>query len=288
MYHFEEDFYTKNRLATKEVRYVIQYQAANSKLTVFDESLFPIEYVGYNSREAGFSVDHHCHDFYQLIFIIDGSITVRADKTYKCHKGDVIILPPHAEHSIRTPDGYQELLIVFSKCDNPDNQHYSLASSSDIYYSGVANLSSMAKDIIKWIDNYSLISANIIANYINLFMLLIANHKKNSLASHFSSRLSDYLDRNLERELSIDEISDALSISSSHLQRLCHHHFGMGVKSLFNKKRFAKACMLLADTSLSSKEIGEIIGFSTSANFSTFFKKHSGTTPINYRKNNIY
>lgn len=264
-----------------------QYQGANSKLTIFDNSMFPIDHAAYNIRFKEFSVKEHYHDFYQLIYIIDGSAIVKIDKMYECNKGEVIIVPPGAKHSIKTVTGYRELLIKFHRCNDIENQHYTLASSTSIYHANVSKLLSMANDIIKWIDNYSLISANIITNYVNLFLLLIANHQTADQSSNIGSKLSDYLDCNLDRDLSIDEISRAFAISSSHLQRLCHQYFGMGIKSLFNKKRFSKACALLSDTDMSSKKIGEIVGFSTSANFSSFFKKHSGTTPINYRKNSI-
>ena len=133
----------------------------------------------------------------------------------------------------------------------------------------------------------SLDADNIRMTYINLFLLLVANRRTKHQESNFGTRLSEYLDQNLKNEISIPEIESKLSISPSHLQRLCHKYFGTGVKTLYNKKRFAKACSLLIDTRLSAKDISIEIGFSTATNFSSFFKKHSGVAPLTYRKNNI-
>lgn len=264
-----------------------RYTATDSKLTVFDEKSYPIDYAVYNSRTKDHLVKTHSHDFYQLIYIIDGDLTIKADKKYECFKGDFIILPPRQIHSLSSKNGYKELLIGFKKCDDCENQHYALASCQNVFRASTPNLLPMVTDIAKWLGNLSTYSQSIIINYVNLFLLLAANHMTNSGHYDFGTRLSDYLDKHLESEISIDEISVALSISASHLQRLCHQYFGTGVKNLFNKKRFAKACALLTNTTLSSKEIGEITGFSTAANFSAFFKKHSGMSPLTYRKNNF-
>lgn len=266
-----------------------QIRKPHSAITEFDESAHPIISANYHKRFADYKLEKHYHEYFQLIYITDGEMSLYADKKYECHEGDIIIIPPYQSHSISSKDGYRQLGVEFEACSDPRNQHYALANpvKSVVYYSYAPKFLTMANEIIKWINDLSLDSINIRMTYINLFLLLVANRQANYQSSNFGTRLSEYLDQNLDREISISEISDRLSVSSSHLQRLCHQYFGMGVKTLFNKKRFAKACILLIDTQLSAKEIGMEIGFSTAANFSSFFKKHSGVTPLTYRKNNV-
>ncbi len=253
----------------------------------FDQSTAPIIQICNHSRAPHFGLEMHHHEYYQLIYITSGTLNIVADKDYVCREGDIIILPPRLPHTLSSHTGYSQIGIDFSYCADTDNPHHTLATAENTYYSPAPRFLDMAKDIAKWIDSFSIHSDNILKNYVNLFMLLVANRRANQQSSHFGTRLSDYLDQNLDKEISVVEISSALSVSTSHLQRLCQAHFGIGVKTLFNKKRFAKACSLLTDTEISAKEIGELIGFSSAANFSAFFKKHSGVTPATYRKNNF-
>ena len=253
----------------------------------FDQSTQPIIQICNYTRAPHFGLRKHHHDYYQLIYITCGELKIAADKEYVCREGDIIILPPRLAHTLSSDTGYSQIGIDFDQCTDTGNPHYTLATAEHTYHSSAPRFLDMANDIAKWIDSFSIHSDNILKNYVNLFMLLVANRQANHQSSHFGERLSDFLDKNLDKEISVIEISSALSVSTSHLQRLCQAHFGIGVKTLFNKKRFAKACSLLTDTQMSAKEIGEAIGFSTAANFSAFFKKCSGITPVAYRKNNL-
>lgn len=265
-----------------------QIRKQNAVLNEFDESCHPIVYANYFKRFAGYKLEKHRHDRFHLIYITHGNVNIYADKMYQCREGDIIIIPPYQSHSLSSKDGYTQLGIDFESCSDPRNQHYALANPVQkvVYHSSAPKFLPMANEIIKWVGDMSLDSANIRMTYINLFLLLIANRQTNHQTSNFGTRLSEYLDQNLSNEISIEEIAAKLSVSTSHLQRLCHKYFGMGVKKLYNKKRFARACSLLIDTRLSAKDIGTEIGFSTPANFSSFFKKHSGIAPLTYRKNN--
>jgi AraC-like DNA-binding protein len=55
-------------------------------------------------------------------------------------------------------------------------------------------------------------------------------------------------------------------------------------------KEYIQSCILLSSkrmlyfSDLSAKEIGYEMGFSEPANFSAFFKKHTGTAPSHYRE----
>lgn len=253
----------------------------------FDPSKQPIIQICHHSRIAHFGLGMHHHEYYQLIYITRGTLKIVADKEYICNEGDIIILPPKLNHMLSSDSGYSQIGIDFNRCTDTNCPHNTLATAENTYYSSAPRFLDMARDIAKWIESFSIHSDIILDHYVNLFMLLVANRQANHQTSHFGTRLSEYLDKNIDKEISIDEIASALSVSASHLQRLCHQYFGTGVKNLFNKKRYSRACALLTDTSLSAKEIGEIIGFSTAANFSAFFKKHAGVTPLTYRKNNF-
>jgi len=264
-----------------------QFTSSGVKLTVFNDESCPIDYASYNSREPNCNVKCHSHNFTQIIYVIEGELSVHAEKEYICQKGDVAIIPDGVVHSIYSEKGYKELLIGFKPEFTGDDLHKQICSITSITKETMPDLLSTVSDTVKWFDKLSIIARDIILTYLNLFLLLVSHNLSDRQSSNFVKKLSDYLDSSLDREPSITEIANIFFISVSHLQRLCHQHFGMGVKSLYNKKRYAHSCSLLTGSDMTAKEIGEAIGFSSAANFSAFFKKHSGMTPVAYRKNNL-
>ena len=264
-----------------------QFTATNSKPIFFYDEQCLFQYAEYNSREPNVNVKCHSHNFTQIIYVLEGTLSIHAEKEYKCNKGEIAIIPPGIVHSIYSETGYKEFLIGFNKDYSEDNIHHRTISLTAITKEYMPDLMPTVYDMIKWLDKFSIIAKDIILTYLNLFILLVANNLSDSQSSNFVKKLSDYLDSTLDKELSLTEIADSFFISVSHLQRLCHQHFGVGVKTLYNKKRYARACSLLTGSDMTAKEIGEAIGFSTAANFSAFFKKHSGMTPVAYRKNNL-
>ena len=59
---------------------------------------------------------------------------------------------------------------------------------------------------------------------------------------------------------------------------------GMSYINYVNNQRVAKACTLLAETTLSAAEICYDCGFNNKSNFIRIFNKKKGMTPIEYRK----
>ncbi len=93
-----------------------------------------------------------------------------------------------------------------------------------------------------------------------------------------------YINENMERELTVDEISHNVNISKSSLYRSFHNYFNCTVSQYVNRKRIEKAMSLLSESSLSIEEIALRTGFSSGSYFSKMFKKEKGISPLKYRK----
>ena len=63
-----------------------------------------------------------------------------------------------------------------------------------------------------------------------------------------------------------------------------HQNTGDSLSNYIIQKKLELICHLLADTNTSLQDISDQLGFSTKNYFFTFFKKHMGTTPNEYRK----
>jgi AraC-like DNA-binding protein len=79
-----------------------------------------------------------------------------------------------------------------------------------------------------------------------------------------------------------DAAADA-RLSPWHVSRLLKRHTGNGFLSHVRHRRVVAAQYLLANTSLSAKEIAVAVGFGDSSQFSRHFKLECGIPPITFR-----
>ena len=93
----------------------------------------------------------------------------------------------------------------------------------------------------------------------------------------------DYIETHSDEKFSLQALSEALFINGSYLLRLFKSHTGQTLLGYHNRVRCDKAQALLRDTELSISEVGEAVGFVSSAHFSHVFRKTTGMTPTEFR-----
>jgi len=98
------------------------------------------------------------------------------------------------------------------------------------------------------------------------------------------TRVCEYIDKNLDKELSLAEVAALVNMSDSAFSHFFKKRTGMSYINYVNNQRIAKACTLLADTTQSAAEICYDCGFNNKSNFIRIFRKKKGMTPIEYRK----
>lgn len=92
-----------------------------------------------------------------------------------------------------------------------------------------------------------------------------------------------FLIQNIGLSLSVDTICQAVGVGRSRLQQLFHHEFSCGVNEFFLRLKASAAKQLLMHQNLHVSEVAELLGFSSTAYFSSFFKEFWGRTPTQYR-----
>lgn len=80
------------------------------------------------------------------------------------------------------------------------------------------------------------------------------------------------------------EFADKLFVHPNHLNVLLKKHTGLNVSAHIKNRLLEESKVLLLRTDWTLQDIGYVIGFSDQPNFSQFFKKNTGMTPVEYRK----
>lgn len=93
-----------------------------------------------------------------------------------------------------------------------------------------------------------------------------------------------YINNNFERSLSLGDIAKYVFLSPSYFSRAFKEEMNVSPISYLLKVRIERSKELLADSDQKVGHIALSIGFSNQQRFNELFKKHTGMTPLQYRK----
>ncbi len=106
-------------------------------------------------------------------------------------------------------------------------------------------------------------------------------HPKSGLAEDIASFLEEQYGN---PELSIELVAERFHYNGIYFGRLFKEMFNRTFLEYVTEMRIRKANELLADSKLTAKEVGEKVGFLNASYFVTWYKKHTGLAPTEYRK----
>ena len=93
-----------------------------------------------------------------------------------------------------------------------------------------------------------------------------------------------FMQDNLENNISVNEIAQQFNYSSSHFFSIFKKRTGYSPIHYFNQLKIQKSCQHLSFSDVSVKELSYMLGFEDPFYFSRLFKKTMGLSPLQYRK----
>lgn len=81
----------------------------------------------------------------------------------------------------------------------------------------------------------------------------------------------------------VGDYADRLGYSARTLNRLARQHTGLSAKQLIDERVVLEAKRRLSHGDASVAEVAQQLGFDDASNFSSYFRRHSGTTPGAFR-----
>ena len=250
--------------------------------------------------------EYHHHDFSKIVILIDGDLTYYIEgKAYILKPWDILFVNKNEIHKpVVNPNKYYERMVIWL---NPDFMAK--------YAQGNNNLLKCFEVAIK--NNYNLLRLNmksidIIKNLIqdiqncnnsnefgseilkeSLFVQLMVLMNRLFLNSDKNRDIEDiqydktiegvlnYINSNLENDLSIDTIASEFFISKYYLMRKFKNQIGSSIHNYVVQKRLILARSLISD-GLSMSSVCSRCGFNDYSSFVRAFKKVYGVSPSNY------
>lgn len=252
----------------------------------------------------------HWHDDFETIYCMKGQIQVTLwGQTYVLHDNDLIVILPHALHSIEqynTKDG-EYFNIMFHPSlfkgtgEDPCYDKYVLPflkgeKTMDCFYpAGSPFNQTVAPYILSMYahreESYSTYELCIKSN---LFLLLHHMNQNSTAATSDNcslqlsySRLKKalyYIHEFYDHDISICEIASQCGFSESHFMKLFKALTGMSFNTYLVNYRLELAAKQLSETNYKVIDIAGNCGFHNQSYFTRAFSKKYGQTPLVYRK----
>jgi AraC family transcriptional activator of pobA len=245
----------------------------------------------------------HKQGFYTLIFVEDAKGEIILDnQKIGTDNAKVIIIPPNCINSISINTQAKGSILCFTDDffflkynDNPLHQLVFLNQDAKPFI-GLTN-----EQMKRWailtgllVEEFKLQKkgdTKILHSYLNILLFELARLYS---PSGFVRNISHKQDKLYQFEMLIDKkfktyklpsvYADLLHISPNYLNKICKEETGQTAGDLIRNRIAVEAQRLLLYSNYSVNEIADNLGFESVSYFVTFFKKHCGLTPEQFRK----
>ena len=108
--------------------------------------------------------------------------------------------------------------------------------------------------------------------------------RQGGLAAWQRRTVCDYINDNLDRDLSLEELAGLARLSPTHFCRAFTRSMGAPPHHYQIQQRVERAKLLLADSRRSITDVALASGYSASSNFATAFRRVTGASPRQFRR----
>ena len=115
-------------------------------------------------------------------------------------------------------------------------------------------------------------------------------NKTNEITNRHSVELNNlvnFIHKNADLNLSLDDLVKEINISKFYLSRLFKSAFNVSPHKYISNVRLKRAKELIQFSDLQIQEIADIMGFESPQSFTRWFKGLDGHSPVHYRNNKI-
>lgn len=234
------------------------------------------------------------HDFTEIVYVDSGKVEiVENEKVYTLGSGDMILHAPGEFHRIKSDSGTSPRVYNLSakfKGDVPQK-----------LYEGIFTLTIAQRDeFIKIFE-----TANLFCETFDAFLgqqaasgliaLLINIHLNNNITDTTAAnpaaiayrKVVNCMNREVYSNLTLSEIAQKNNISISYIKLLFRTFANTCPKSYYSNLRANEAAKMILK-GIPVNELSELMNFSSPNYFCTYFKKHFGLTPVQYKNKAKY
>lgn len=257
-------------------------------------------------KNRNFKVQYpHRHDFYEILFITQGSGTHTIDYTeYQVKPDSIFFLSPGQVHTLNLSDDILGYIFLFTsefyQLGKQDKNQilelpffYSLAENASAIYlqkqEDVQKFTDLFTNAIKEQKEFQNDSAQVIRALLEIILINCKRHfplqtdEKNHKGKMMVKKFKQLIEEKYRQNLSVKDYADLLNITSSHLSETVKNITGRTPTDHINDKMIIEIKRMLLHTDLSITEIAYELKFADQSYFSRYFRKVTGMSPGEFR-----
>lgn len=280
----------------KELYSVTQYFHSPSE--EFLNSSIYITWAGHRYCRGGYSVGPGLLDTYNLIFVISGQgyLKTGRHKLRDLNPGDLFVLYPKEKyHYYADSENPWELMWISFNGTLAETLLSDVGLTKNSYVMTNILTHSIQRTVQTIINALGDTEDTHRLCAIGQFYTLFAYLKQTTDVSQQRSdafkqescvwKAIRFIDQNYYQDIDVDMLCEHVNYSRSYLSRTFKSETNMTIPEYINKIRVQNAVNLLTNSKMPVKEISIMVGMKDSFYFSKLFKKITGETPREFRKN---
>ena len=252
-------------------------------------------------RDNGFSFPGETHNFWECVYVQNGSILASGDeRVYALTKGEIIFHKPMELHKYLVEGEGADLLIFSFSLEGPltevlknkvfflSNEQQALVASMLRYVrKKLSELPITTPEIPEhqYLLPFERLAAypQILTTYVyQLILSLIGDGSISTVSTAPDAKIFrkavNYLNNQIAEQPSVPEIAAFCNTSEATLKRIFDKYAGISIHKYFVKMRINVATELLQN-GFGVSEVAEKLGFSGQAYFSAAYKRETGINP---------
>ncbi|OZB94216.1 AraC family transcriptional regulator [Paenibacillus sp. XY044] len=263
------------------------------------------------------SLSTHFHDYYQIWYVSKGEfVHTISNRQYRIRQGDLFLVPPFTLHRVQAFVTEGEILgcefmpsFINERFADPSGErrffdaeylkHFSLSDCtphSQIVFDGVTDgrIRGLLQDMLgEYEERTPFFEIVLKASLLQLLSIIIRQVNGELVKAGFQkieryrgtmNKVVEYIDRNAHEDIKLEHICAISNMSKPTICRLFKEWTGKTFNRYLVDLRISNALVLLQRPSMSITDVCYATGFNELAYFCRIFKKYTGISPNQFRK----
>ena len=249
-------------------------------------------------------VPPHTHNCFELVFYIDcesriGYITIpdnessnlfnfskrfnETPNTITCTKNSFVLVPPKTLHNEYHLSSGKVVAIGFRASKDFDQLIEELPLLTPI--NGWYELFILISEIENELSSHSSFSKQMLDALLMKMIIMIHRKSSNTKTQDYNfNYVKEFVDQYFLTKINVKELATQFNYSESHFRLLFRKNNGVSIGQYITNKRIEYIKENLSNSNISIKQLSSQLAFSDYYAFSAFFRKHTGVSPKEYRK----
>ena len=230
------------------------------------------------------------YDYYILEYVVKGKGYIETpEEKYTVEAGDFYFLNKLSYHIYYAdPDEPYEKIFLVLKGSFVDFLVSGYRLSNSVYVKK-CNLDGLMTQIINHLSregpiNYDRLSVWVLEIFQQLFP---PPYQSKTNTNFIPEMIKNYIDAHINEKITLDDISNNLYISKSHIERTFKEEYNQTPLAYCANQKISQVASMLVTTNYSISHIAQQFGYSDVKYMSKAFKKIKGKTPMEYRRDKL-